>query len=116
MTDLKNRSILVEVKIKEEFNKIKTKQIYNVKVILIKHSDLNCIKGTVSCKRLMDVPDNTLLEEMRKYKIIDMYKFRRKNHIDLLCTGIIIKTFDRCALPSFIKIGWKTFEVRVFFF
>ena len=30
----------------------------------------------------------------------------------LVNTGTIILTFDRCTLPTNVKIGWKSYEVR----
>ena len=113
VTELKNGSLLVEVKTKEQANKIKAiKQINKVKVTVIEHSSLNYTKGTIRCKRFIDVPDETLIEEMKEYKVIDIYKIKRKEQNDLVCTGTIILTFDTCTLPSQIKIGWKIFEVR----
>ena len=113
VTELKNGSLLIEVANSDQANKIKQiKRLNNVNVTVIPHSSLNYTKGTIRCKRFIEIPDETLIEEMKEESVIDVYKIKRKERGELVCTGTIILTFDRCNLPSHIKIGWKRYEVR----
>ena len=52
------------------------------------------------------------MRELSKYGVTELYKIKRKEDGILKNTGTIILTFDLCEIPSFVKIGWTTFEVR----
>ena len=80
---------------------------------VIPHSSLNYTKDAIRCKRFIEIPDETLIEEMKEESVIDVYKIKRKERGELVCTCTVILTFPRCTLPSRIKIGyWKWYEVR----
>ena len=113
VSELKNGSLLIEVATKDQANKIKQiKRLNNVNVTVIPHSTLNYTKGTIRCKRFIDIPEETLIEEMKEENVIDIYKVKRKEQNELVSTGTMILTFDRCTLPTHINIGWKRYEVR----
>ena len=50
--------------------------------------------------------------EMKEYKVIDLYKVQKKEQGQYIKTGTMILTFVACYLPSHVKIGWNRFEVR----
>ena len=113
VTELKNGTLLIEVNNKEQATKIQQiKYLNNVSVSVIEHSTLNFTKGTIRCKRFAEVSDDVLLEELRNASVTELYKIKRKEGNELKPTGTIILTFDKCNLPSHVKIGWKSFEVR----
>ena len=113
ITELKSGAILIEVSNKEQANKItQIKYLNNIKVMVQTHSSLNSTKGTIRCNRFIDTPEDTLLEELKCYDVTEVYKIKRKEQDRLVNTGTIVLTFDRCALPTNVKIGWKSFEVR----
>ena len=113
VTELKNGSLLIEVNSKEQATKIKQiTNLTNINVIVQEHSTLNYTKGTIRCTRFVDVSEDILIEELNQYKVTEVYKIKRKQQNELINTGTMILTFDRCTLPSNIKIGWKSYEVR----
>ena len=81
-------------------------------VTVSEHSTLNFTKGTIHSKRFVDADNETLLNKLKKYDVTDLYKIKRKQDNTLVNTGTIILTFDKCVLPTHVKIGWKSLEVR----
>ena len=56
-------------------------------VTVSEHSTLNFTKGTIHSKRFIDTDDETLLNELKKYDVTDLYKMKLKKII-LLSTRL----------------------------
>ena len=104
--ELTNGSLLVEVASGDQATKIKQiKSLNNISVTIQEHSTLNYTKGTIRCRRFIDVPEDTFIEELKLYNVRDMYKIKRRQQSQLINIGTIILTFYRCTLPNNVKIG-----------
>ena len=108
-----NGTLLIQVANKDQAEKIKhMKRINNVEVTVKEHSTLNFAKWTMHSKRFVDTEDDTLLSELKKYDITEIYKIKRNESNILVNTGTMILTFDRCVLLNYVKIRWKSYDVR----
>ena len=82
MSELKNGSLLIEVDSKEQATKImQIKCLNNINVMVKKHSSLNYTKGTIRCKKFIDVAEEILVEELKHAKVMEVYKIKSNKTI-----------------------------------
>jgi len=113
VTELRNGSLLIKVKDRDQSTRIKQiKRLDGIPVTVSEHGSLNYTKGTIRSKRYVELPETTLVEELTQSNVTEVYKMKRKIDGQLVNTGTIVLTFDRCTLPQSVKIGWNIFEVR----
>ena len=73
-------------------------------VTVSEHSTLNFTKGTIHSKKFVDADNETLLNELKEYDVTGLYKMKLKQDNTLVNMGTIIVTFDKCVLPTQVKI------------
>ena len=113
VSELNNGHLLIEVTNKKQAIKIQQIKIINrVKVMVQNHSMLNYTKRTIRRKHYIDTDGDTLISEVKEDHIIDLYKVQRKEQREYVKIGTMILTFDRCNLPTHVKIGRNRFEIR----
>ena len=70
-----------------------------------KDCTLNYTNETIRSRSYIDADDDTLISEIKENHVIDLYKVQRKEQGEYVKTGTMILTFDRCDLPTHVKIG-----------
>ena len=73
------------------------------------------MKVTIRRDRYAKLEEELLIEQLRQYDGIEIYKMKeraREDNGEWKYTGMILLTFNRCQLPETVKIGWISVEVR----
>jgi len=113
VTEKRNGSLLVEVANKTQSMKIiQIKKLDNLDVVVTPDPWLNYTKGTIRSELYCEIGKDALLDELKEFKVTDIYKQTKKVNGEIRNNGIMILTFDSCDLPQNVKIGWNNFEVR----
>ena len=113
VTEKKNGSLLVEVANKTQSLKIvQIKKLDNLDVVVTPDPWLNYTKGTIRSEVYCEIEKDILLQELKKFEVVDIYKQTKKVNGEISNNGIMILTFDSCDLPQNVKIAWTKFEVR----
>ena len=113
VTELRDGSLLVEVRNEEQSVRIRNvKNLDNLVIEVKDHQKLNQIKGTIRYKNLPNYTEQQLLDELQTQKVAEIYRIKKKIGGGLQDTHIYIITFDACNLPQDIRIGWTRCPVR----
>ncbi|XP_059226625.1 uncharacterized protein LOC131998380 [Stomoxys calcitrans] len=83
-----------------------------IKVEVKEHNSLNYSKGVIYCNDLRGIPENEILNELKKQNVTEVQKILKKNEDSLIETGLIIITFSLPNLPDEINIGYEKTCVR----
>ena len=113
VSELRGGDILVEVANKEQSDRIRQmKKLDGRNISVSEHKTLNYTKGTIHSKRFCGLDEETLLAELAKDHVTEIYKIKRREGESLTNTGTMILTFAHFALPEKISIGWTIYDVR----
>ena len=113
VSELRGGDILVEVASKEQSDRIRQlKKLDGCTVSVLEHKYLNSTKGTIHSKRFCDLDDETLLADLAKDHVTEIYRIKRREGDNFTNTGTMILTFANFALPEKVSIGWTTYDVR----
>ncbi|XP_055916085.1 uncharacterized protein LOC129948925 [Eupeodes corollae] len=109
---MRSGDLLLKVLNVETANKfLKAKLVDSIPVKVTNHLSLNSIQGRIYSKHIVDISEEELLSELKKFKVIDVKKMMRKQDDSLVATGAAILTFDLIRRPNEVKIGWVNCKV-----
>ncbi|XP_064462242.1 uncharacterized protein LOC135372676 [Ornithodoros turicata] len=83
-----------------------------VKIAASMHKTLNTCKGVISVFELVDVSPEEILMEMMDQDVVDVRKIKiRKNGLYITTRNLVL-TFDKPTLPTKLKVGYLSADVR----
>ncbi|XP_055910520.1 uncharacterized protein LOC129944883 [Eupeodes corollae] len=91
---------------------IKCKLIDSIPVKVTNHISLNSVQGRIYSMHIKNITEEELLEELKKFKVIEVRKMMKKENDLLVATGAAILTFDQIRRPNEVKIGWLNCKVE----
>ena len=111
ISELNNGTLLIEVSNQQQSERMsQINQLSSLGVTAEPHRTLNTCKGTIYFQNHQNYSEQTLLEELSRFKVIEMKPMRntrRPNTVHIL-------TFDLLEVPEYVHIGWRRLRVREF--
>ena len=105
--------LLIEVANAVESDKLKKlKEICGKKAECVPHNSFNHTRGVVYSRRLLGYTEEKLLEEFKKYNVINVKRIFKKENGVLLPQPLLILTFDLQKLPETISAAWLKLKIR----
>ncbi|XP_064464834.1 uncharacterized protein LOC135376169 [Ornithodoros turicata] len=83
-----------------------------VKIAASMHKTLNTCRGVISVFELVDVPPEEFLMELRDQDVVDVRKIKICKNGEYITTRNIVLTFGRPTLPTKLKVGYLSADVR----
>ena len=113
ITELRSGQLLIEVRNEQQSKDIhKIGKLANCKVTVAPHDRLNQSKGTIYYENKPNYSDEDLLKSLKKSKVIDLYRIKKKIDGKSINTPIYILTFQQTQIPEHISVGWTRCRVR----
>ena len=103
----------MEVATEEQSHRIRgLGKLVDTEVEVTELQKLNTIQGTIRYHNKSNLSQKEILNTLRKQRVSNCYNIPMQNNGTPRATGIFILTFDACALPDNVKIGYKICDVR----
>ncbi|XP_058811027.1 uncharacterized protein LOC131675916 [Topomyia yanbarensis] len=114
---IRDGKILVQTKTGKQANQLeKLKTLTEgINVSVTEHNTLNLSRIVISCKDLLYMKDDEILEELRPQKVIKLDRIKRKVDGELVETSSIILTLSISIPPPEIKIGFIVVPTRPYY-
>ena len=113
---LKDKSFLVKTKTLKQAQQliqvIKFDSALNVDII--EHERLNSSKGVINCSFLKNATDDEIMDELKDYNVVEIYRVKRRENGLERETGTYFFTFASVILPTEINICYMKVQVRPF--
>lgn len=91
---------------------IKSKLIDSIPVKVTNHISLNSVQGRIYSRLIVDISEQELMEELKKFKVVEVRKMMKREGDSSVPTGAAILTFDQIRRPHEVKIGWLNCKVE----
>lgn len=112
---IKDGSLLIQTKtVNQAKGLVRLVEIMpNIKVCTEEHRSLNTCKGTIYCPNLKNSSDDTVLQNLKKQKVVGIKRMKRKSEKgELYETGLYILSFEGGELPEYLHIGYERVLVK----
>lgn len=115
ISEMRSGQLLIEVMNRQQSNDIASlKSLAGVEVEVTKHDKMNQIKGTIRYENRPQFTDDQILKTLKKYDVVDIYRFKRRVNNNLSPLPVYLITFNGNSLPEHICIGWTKCIVRAY--
>ncbi|XP_064475477.1 uncharacterized protein LOC135389350 [Ornithodoros turicata] len=91
---------------------LNTHEMMGKKISASLHKTLNTCRGVIAVSELIDVPVEEILENLKDQDVIDVRKIKIRKNGEYITTRNIVLTFDRPTLPTKLKVGYLSADVR----
>ena len=113
ISDLKGGKLLIKTTSEENSRKLKAlPKILDCPIKAFSHPKLNQVQGTIYANFLINKPTDLLLDEWKKFDVIDVYRFTTFQNGKAIPTPRLLLTFKGLNLPSKINHGWREYGIR----
>lgn len=84
----------------------------DVNVKITSHTHLNSVQGRIFSRKIIDLDESYLLEQLKDENVIEVKKLKKKIGDNYVYSGAAILKFDLVERPKYIHIGWEQTTVK----
>lgn len=111
---IRDGKILIKVNNDKQASKIRNLKylVPGINIVASDHATLNSCRVVITCRDLLEMKDEEILEEMREEKVIKVERIMRKIDGVLTKTPSLILTISSPYRPEKIKVGFMLLPTR----
>lgn len=112
VTEMRNGDLMIKTTNLQSAKKfLNAKYLDTIPVKITMHKNLNSVQGRIFSRKIKDISEEDLLEELKSVNVIEIRKITKRVENKFVPTGAAVVTFDLIRRPEKIKVGWERLDV-----